>query len=96
MWQATPAYDLLCTQPYAGWDDPMAMNLFGRADRLNRKHFLEAGVWLGLRERAVSNMINRVLAGAVDAPQRCEEVGFTDRQTELLADLLRTRIESLN
>ena len=30
-WQPTPAYDLLCTQPYAGWNDPMALNLYGRA-----------------------------------------------------------------
>nr|WP_231912530.1 HipA domain-containing protein [Rhodococcus sp. EPR-157] len=24
MWSVTPAYDLLCTQPYASWNDPMA------------------------------------------------------------------------
>ena len=40
IWQPTPAYDLLCTQPYAGWKDPMALNLYGRANRLTRTNFL--------------------------------------------------------
>ncbi len=43
LWQPTPAYDLLCTQPYAGWNDPMALNLYGRANRLTRTNFIDAG-----------------------------------------------------
>ena len=35
VWQPTPVYDLLCTQPYTRWRDPMALNLYGRANRLS-------------------------------------------------------------
>jgi serine/threonine-protein kinase HipA len=52
IWQPTPAYDLLTTQPYAGWNDPMALNIFGRAIELDRAHFLYAAQQLGLRSRA--------------------------------------------
>ena len=43
LWQPTPAYDLLCTQPYARWRDPMALNLYGRANRLNRGRLRRCG-----------------------------------------------------
>ncbi|MDQ2723655.1 MAG: type II toxin-antitoxin system HipA family toxin, partial [Actinomycetota bacterium] len=58
VWQPTPAYDLLSTQPYTGWRDPMAMSLYGRGNRLSRAHFVEAGGRLGLRERALTRMID--------------------------------------
>ncbi|MDT5184737.1 MAG: serine/threonine-protein kinase HipA [Mycobacterium sp.] len=94
-WQPTPAYDLLTTQPYAGWKDPMALTLYGRANKLNRTHFMDAAVRLGLRERATSRMIDSIVDAAGEWPDRCEEIGFTDRQTELLTDMLRSRIETL-
>jgi serine/threonine-protein kinase HipA len=94
-WEPTPAYDLLTTQPYTGWKDPMALNLYGRANRLTRANFIEAAKHLGLRERATAAMINQIIDSARDWPDRCQEIGFDDRQTELLADLLRTRIKSL-
>jgi hypothetical protein len=50
----TPAYDLLTTQPYSGWRDPMAPTLYGRVNRLDRAHFLDAAVRLGLRDRAAA------------------------------------------
>jgi serine/threonine-protein kinase HipA len=95
VWQPTPAYDLLCTQPYAGWRDPMALSLYGRANRLTRTDFVEAGERLGLRPRAMVRTIDRLVDAASVWPDRCERVGFDDRQTELLAKMLRTRIESL-
>jgi serine/threonine-protein kinase HipA len=52
VWQPTPAYDLLSTQPYGAWKDPMALNLYGRANRLTRANFIDAAIRLGLRERA--------------------------------------------
>jgi serine/threonine-protein kinase HipA len=94
-WQPTPAYDLLTTQPYAGWKDPMALTLYGRANNLNRAHFMEAAAHLGLRERATSRMIDSIVDAAGEWPNRCEEIGFTDRQTELLTDMLRARLETL-
>lgn len=95
IWQPTPAYDLLCTQPYAGWRDPMALNLFGRSNKLNRTHFVDAGDRLGIRARAVSTMLDGLVDAAQSWPPRCEEIGFDPRQTELLATMLRERIDSL-
>jgi serine/threonine-protein kinase HipA len=95
VWQPTPAYDLLCTQPYMRWRDPMALNLYGRANRLTRLHFVDAGERLGLRPRATMRMIDSIVERARDWPDRCGAIGFDDRQTELLAQMLRHRIESL-
>ncbi len=95
IWQPTPAYDLLCTQPYARWQDPMALNLFGRANRLTRADFVDAGERLGLRPRATTRMIEAIVDAAQDWPDKCGEIGFDDRQTKLLAQMLRARIDSL-
>lgn len=95
IWQPTPAYDLLCTQPYAGWKDPMALNLYGRANKLSRTNFVEAGERLGLRQRAVVRMIDDLVDAAEPWPERCKQIGFGDRETGLLAQLLRARINSL-
>jgi serine/threonine-protein kinase HipA len=95
IWQPTPAYDLLTTQPYVGWKDPMALNLFGRANNLDRAHFLYAAQQLGLRSRAPSRMIDSVVHAAGEWPDRCAEIGFDTRQTQLVAEMLRARIETL-
>jgi serine/threonine-protein kinase HipA len=95
VWQPTPAYDLLCTQPYTRWRDPMALNLYGRANGLTRSYFVEAGERLGLRLRAITRMIDAIVDSAQDWPAKCGEIGFDDRQTRLLAQMLRARIESL-
>jgi serine/threonine-protein kinase HipA len=94
-WRPTPAYDLLTTQPYTGWRDPMALNLYGRANELNRAHFLDASTRLGLRERAASRMIDDVIARADDWPDRCAEIGFSPRETDLLSRMLKSRIDTL-
>jgi serine/threonine-protein kinase HipA len=96
LWQPTPAYDLLTTQPYTGWKDPMALTLYGRADWLNRTHFVEAAARLGVRARAASRMIDSIVDAAVRWPDRCGEIGFSTKQSELLAGMLRSRIATLN
>ncbi|MDI9916320.1 type II toxin-antitoxin system HipA family toxin [Rhodococcus sp. IEGM 1379] len=95
IWQPSPAYDLLSTQPYTGWNDPMAMNLYGRANRLTRSNFIDAGHKLGLRERAVTRMLDALVNAAQGWPERCTEIGFDRRTTELLTDLLRHRMTTL-
>ena len=95
VWQPTPVYDLLCTQPYTRWRDPMALNLYGRANRLQRADFLDAGERLGLRPRATARMIDAIVEAAEDWPDKCGEIGFDDHQTTLLEKMLRTRIDSL-
>lgn len=95
IWQPTPAYDLLCTQPYAGWKDPMALNLFGRANRLTRANFVDAGERLGLRPRATVAMIDALVDAASAWPGKCDRIGFDDKKTHLLEQMLRKRIDSL-
>jgi serine/threonine-protein kinase HipA len=95
VWQPTPAYDLLTTQPYTGWRDPMALNLYGRANRLTREHFVDAGERLGVRARATARMIDSLVDAALPWPDRCGEIGFEDGQTERLTTMLRTRMTSL-
>ena len=95
VWQPTPAYDLLCTQPYLRWRDPMALNLYGRANRLTRGHFVEAGERLGLRPRATTRMIDAIVGAAEDWPDKCGEIGYDEPQTKLLAQMLRKRMDSL-
>lgn len=95
VWQPTPAYDLLCTQPYTRWRDPMALNLYGRANRLTRADFMGAGERLGLRPRATTRMIDAVVDAAQDWPDKCGEIGFDERQTKLLAQMLVKRMDSL-
>ncbi|KLO25679.1 type II toxin-antitoxin system HipA family toxin [Mycobacterium haemophilum] len=95
VWQPTPAYDLLSTQPYKAWKDPMALNFYGRANRLTRTNFVDAATRLGLRERATAGMIDEIIEAAQSWPDRCQEIGFDDRRTELLAEMLRARIKSL-
>jgi serine/threonine-protein kinase HipA len=95
VWQPTPAYDLLSTQPYSGWKDPMALNLYGRAKGLTRANFIDAAERLGLRERATARMIDEIIDAARGWTARCEEIGFDDRRTHLLAEMLRARIKSL-
>jgi serine/threonine-protein kinase HipA len=95
LWQPSPAYDLLTTQPYSGWRDPMALTLYGRANRLDRAHFLDAATRLGLRDRAAARMIGDVTEAAHGWIDRCAEIGFTPHQTELLTEMLKARITSL-
>lgn len=94
-WQPTPAYDLLCTQPYTGWRDPMALNLYGRANRLRRGDFVEAGERLGLRARAVERMIDATVAAADEWPDRCGDIGYDDRSSDRLGEMLRSRVDGL-
>ena len=94
-WQPTPAYDLLTTQPYTGWKDPMALDFYGRANRLNRDFFIEAATRLGLRERATATLIDTIVDRAQPWSERCTEIGFSPRQTESLSSMLRSRIATL-
>lgn len=46
-------------------------------------------------ECATMYMIDFMIDVAIAWPDRCGEVGIDDRQTERLAQMLRTRLESL-
>ncbi len=95
-WGASPAYDLVSTQPYLGWRDPMALDLYGRANRLDRRHLVESGGRLGLPERAVNRMLDQLVEQAGPWTGRVDEIGLEERATELLGDFLRGRIADLS
>ncbi|HEX4587878.1 MAG TPA: hypothetical protein VH185_07920 [Mycobacterium sp.] len=40
-------------------------------------------------------MIDSIVDAAGEWPNRCDEIGFTDRQTELLTGMLRSRLATL-
>ncbi len=94
-WGASPAYDLVSTQPYLGWRDPMALDLFGRATRLDRRHLVESGGRLGLPDRAVNRMLDQLVERAAPWTDQVEQIGMEERTTELLAELLRRRITEI-
>lgn len=86
---------MLSRQPYTGWNDPMALTLYGRANRFNRAHFMEAASRLGLRDRATTRMIDAIVERAQEWPDHCAEMGFPQRQTKQLSDMLKARIATL-
>lgn len=95
VWELTPAYDLLTTQPYLGWRDPMALPLYGRANRLPRRWWLDAAARLGLPERAIGNRLRRMVAAARPWVDRLAEIGFDEPTTARLRTLLGVRLDEL-
>ncbi len=93
--EITPVYDLVSTQPYLSWRDPMALNLYGRAGRLTRGHLLQSAERLGLRGPALGGALDRICDSAAPWIERLDSIGFDDRTTALLTDLLRARIAEL-
>ncbi|MGB2721315.1 MAG: type II toxin-antitoxin system HipA family toxin [Rhodococcus sp. (in: high G+C Gram-positive bacteria)] len=96
IWSITPAYDLLCTQPYASWSDPMALNFYGRANRWTRAHFVESASRLGMPERATLRILDDVCAGVRDGIDEVDVIGFDDKQTRQLKQLLDQRCTELS
>lgn len=96
MWSVTPAYDLLCTQPYASWNDPMALNFYGRANRWTREHFVESATRLGMPERATRKLLDDVCRGVRDGIDGIHEVGFDEKSTRRLRQLLDDRCAELS
>lgn len=94
-WEVSAAYDLVSTQPYLGWRDPMALDLFGRAGRMDRRHLVDAGRRLGLPERATQGVLDRLVERAEPWPERVGRIGFGERTTELLTGLMRRRLSEL-
>ncbi len=94
-WDVTPAYDLICTQPYLSWRDPMALTLYGRANRLTRSHLLAAGERLGLTERALTARLDRMCDKAGSWVDRVEEIGLEAKATRQLEGMLVARLAEL-
>ncbi|CCQ15699.1 putative HipA like protein [Rhodococcus sp. AW25M09] len=96
IWSVTPAYDLLCTQPYASWSDPMALNFYGRANRWTREFFVESAGRMRMPERATRRILDDVCAGVRDGIDEVDVIGFEDKQTQQLKRLLDQRCTELS
>jgi serine/threonine-protein kinase HipA len=95
LWEATPAYDLVSTQPYLGWQDPMSLPMYGRANRLARRWWLDAAERLGLAERAMTRSLDRIVAATRSGLVRLPEIGYDDPTTERLSKLISQRCDEL-
>lgn len=95
-WAVTPGYDLVCTQPYAGWSDPMALNLYGRANRWTRAHVVDSAHRLGIPARATTRMLDEVTEGVRAAIPALESIGFDEHSTTRLADLIAARCDEIS
>lgn len=95
LWEVSPAYDLVCTQPYLRWSDPMALSMYGRANVLGRRWWLEAAGRLGLPERALMRSLDRVTTTAEPWVGRVGDIGLDDEATARLQAMMRHRLAEL-
>ncbi|WP_040860338.1 type II toxin-antitoxin system HipA family toxin [Nocardia niigatensis] len=91
IWEPTPAYDLLSTQPYLSWNDPMALQLYGRDTKLTYRWWAEAAARLGVTKRAIDRSLIRITTAAEPWADRLATIGFDDKDTRRLATLITTR-----
>ncbi|MET8427579.1 HipA domain-containing protein [Nocardia sp. NPDC004860] len=95
IWEPTPAYDLLSTQPYLSWNDPMAVQLYGRDTKLVYRWWAEAATRLGITKRAIDRSLTRITTAAEPWADRVATIGFDDKTTHRLAALITTRSSEL-
>ncbi|MFC9896115.1 type II toxin-antitoxin system HipA family toxin [Nocardia sp. NPDC127579] len=95
IWAVTPAYDLLSTQPYLSWRDPMALPLYDRDAKLTHRWWIEAATRLGVPERAMNRSLTRITGAAGPWVARVREIGFDQKTTDRLAALLTQRSTEL-
>lgn len=95
IWEVTPAYDLLCTQPYLSWHDPMAISLYGRDTKLVYRWWAEAATRLGVTTRAINRSLARIVDASASWTSRVAEIGLDDKTTHRLAALITERRKEL-
>jgi len=95
IWEVTPAYDLLSTQPYLGWQDPMSLPMYGRANRLTRRWWLDAAQRLGLAERALARSLDRIIGAVRGGLDGLPEIGWDEPTTNRLRKLIHRRCDEL-
>ncbi|KQU36558.1 MULTISPECIES: type II toxin-antitoxin system HipA family toxin [unclassified Rhodococcus (in: high G+C Gram-positive bacteria)] len=96
MWGVTPAYDLLCTQPYMGWNDPMALTFYGRNNKWSRDHIVDGAARHRLPRKAVERVLDDVCAGVRAATSDVESIGFDDKTTSRMTRFISARCDELS
>ena len=74
----------------------MALNFYGRANRWTRAHFVESAGRLGMPERATRRILDDVCAGVRNGIDEVDVIGFDDKQTRQLKQLLDQRCTELS
>jgi len=74
----------------------MALDLYGRANKLTRAHFVDAGRRLGVPQRAMLRMLGEVCSGVSTGVNSVEQIGFEERVTRRLRELLMARLTELS
>ncbi|MQY18524.1 type II toxin-antitoxin system HipA family toxin [Nocardia macrotermitis] len=95
LWEVTPAYDLLTTQPYLSWNDPMALRLYGRDGKLIYRWWIEAARHLGVSERAIKRSLVRIVDSSEPWIDRVSDIGFDEKTTRRLSRMIGQRREEL-
>ncbi|WP_405491702.1 type II toxin-antitoxin system HipA family toxin [Nocardia sp. NBC_00511] len=95
IWEVTPAYDLLSTQPYLSWNDPMALPLYGRDGKLSYRWWAEAAIRLGITKRAIDRSLTRILDASESWSDRVDTIGFNEKTTHHLTALMTERRREL-
>lgn len=93
IWWLSPVYDMLCTLVYG--DQHLALTLDGNDEELGRADFFRLARGFGVRELAVKNRLDEMLARAEPWLERLGEIGFDSLMTERLAGALKVRHASL-
>ena len=73
----------------------MSLPMYGRANRLTRRWWLDAAQRLGLAERALTRSLDRIVAGSRAGSERLHEIGFDEPTTDRLRDLIVARCDEL-
>lgn len=95
LWECSPGYDLLSTQPYTSFRDPMALPMFGRANRLTRRWWLDAATRLAIPERPIERSLERMSDVGAEWSTRLGEIGLDAGATERLGALMSRRAAEL-
>jgi len=91
--ELSPAYDVLSTVPYG--DRKMALSLDGRDDNLKRASLLRFGERFGVREAAITLLLDDLCARTAQGVAELPEIGFDARKTRHLGTVMRQRIGDL-
>ncbi len=90
----SPAYDLLTTLPYRDHPEQMALQLYGRDNRLRLRDVLELARNNDVRSEALAIVVRKRLAPIPREIQNFGVVGFDEKTTEYVIGEVLRRYES--
>jgi serine/threonine-protein kinase HipA len=89
----TPLYDVLSTLPYG--DRSLALAMEGRDTHLKATHFIALGERLGVRAKAVQQMLSQLVTKLAPHAAELGEIGFDAKKTAHLERTMRERLSDL-